>query len=180
MSTELFQISKNETNVKEKVQLELLSNLIHRASQVEESGELPATLDELITCMEAGQQGSDSLVMLESLNSETLTIAIKVFFNCVTARYSSEAERVRKLKAARLLCTCLQVSLKTEQAGSDQLFPLADQDLTKLQSSLKDVPKNNEERLVMAGLIAAIMTVKPSLTLAQVYEDSNEARDLLL
>lgn len=56
VSTELFQISKNEASVKEKVQLELLSNLVHRASQVEDSGELAATLDELILCIESAQQ----------------------------------------------------------------------------------------------------------------------------
>ena len=181
VSTELFQISKNEASVKEKVQLELLSNLVHRASQVEDGGELAATLDELILCVEsAQQQGGESPLVLESLESETLTVAIQVLFTCVTSRYASEAERVRKLKAACLLCNCLHVSMKTGQAGSETTLPMAVEDMAKLQSCIKEVPKSHEERLVMAGLVATFLTAKPSLTLSQFYEDSSDARDLML
>ena len=52
--------------------------------------------------------------------------------------------------------------------------------MAKLQSCIKEVPKSHEERLIMAGLVATFLTVKPSLTLSHFYEDSSDARDLML
>ena len=48
-STELFLIAKNDNQMKEKVQVEILTNLILRLNTLTEPAERATTLDELLS-----------------------------------------------------------------------------------------------------------------------------------
>ena len=106
VSSELFQIGMNEAGIKEKLQLEMLKNLIHRAHKMAETSEFATILDELLNCMEPGAT-TVSVNLIERLDPETLKIAIKLFLCKLPTRFLGESERLGKLKLLKALTKCL-------------------------------------------------------------------------
>ena len=94
-------------------------------------------------------------------------------------RCSNDNEKATKLRQMQGLTQMLHASNKREGLAASILSSLSIESL-RLGEIMQDISQEPQQKMVVAMLGSAILTVKPSVSIASLFGDSSEARDALI
>ena len=140
-------------------------------------------MEELLRALEqnsASAKNPNLPSVLESLEESSLVKGIDCFVLAIATRYKhQQTDKYLKLRQMRGLTLLLNAYLKLG-FYSDAILPYNTIEAFKLGELMLEIAAKDEDKILIGRLASVIMALKSEVTIAQLFGDSTEARDILL